>query len=443
MTTTEQQNPPRNPGDVVAGKYCVEGVIGFGGMGVVLSARHEVLEQRVAIKFLADRLASDPEAVARFMREARLAARLRSDHVVRVFDVAVAPDGKPYMVMELLEGVDLDQELTGRGALPVAEAVSYVLEALDALAEAHDLGIVHRDLKPANLFLAARPDGSRRVKVLDFGISKAVRQSGEDASRTTTAVTMGSPGYMSPEHIRSARNVDVRTDLWSMGVILYELLTCKPAFDGESVGDTFAAIREDALPRVRDHRPEVPEALAAVIDRCLERDRERRWPDARSLAEALAPFAGDPRPRRTHTAAVAVTTSNAEAATLLARSTPARTESTWSAVRTGQRTPRRALLVAAGAAVAVALGVWWWSPASVPPPTAASDLPELLPSAPGAAVEPAPVVAPAADTAAPGATAAPDTSASASATAAAPPTRRRPPMSRPPRNPDDLMKTRD
>jgi serine/threonine-protein kinase len=435
---TPEQSPPRQPGDVVAGKYRVEGVIGFGGMGVVLAARHEVLEQRVAIKFLAGHLASDPEGCARFMREARLAARLQSDHVARVFDVAVAPDGLPYMVMELLDGVDLDRELATRGALPIAEAVGYVLEALDALAEAHDLGIVHRDLKPANLFLATRPDGSRRVKVLDFGISKALRQGGEDASRTTTAVTMGSPGYMSPEHIRSARSVDLRTDLWSMGVILYELLTCKPAFDGESVGDTFAAIREDALPRVRDHRPEVPEALAAIVDRCLERDRERRWPDARTLAEALAPFAGEARPRRA-TAAIAVTHAGEAAATLLARSTPARTEATWSAVRAGTRAPRRALVIACAVAATVAVAVWWWRPASAPLPSAASDLPELLPSAPGAAAEPPPVVAPSTDTAPAAATA----SASASASAGARPPRRPPPASRPPRNPDDLMKTRD
>lgn len=280
---------PLPEGTVVAGKYRLGEALSSGGMGTIVRGVHVELDQAVAIKFLATMLADSALVRERFLREARAAARLRSDHVVRVFDVGTH-EGAPYMAMELLEGNDLADELDARGRLPVSEAVDLVREALDAVAEAHQRGIVHRDLKPSNLFLVSRGDGRRRVKVLDFGISKLVSD-GEDAAITGTGLMLGSPGYMSPEQVRSTKDVDARTDVWSMGVILWEVLAGSAAFRGESLGDVFAKIREEPLESIRVRRPDVPEELDRVIRRCLERNRELRWPDALALREALVPFA--------------------------------------------------------------------------------------------------------------------------------------------------------
>ncbi|HEX6765337.1 MAG TPA: serine/threonine-protein kinase, partial [Polyangiaceae bacterium] len=191
---------PVQPGDVLADKYRVERVLGVGGMGVVVSAHHVHLKQRVALKFLLPDLASNPNVVERFLREAQSASTIRSEHVVRVSDVGVLASGAPYMIMEHLEGSDLAKVLLERGRLPVTRAVDYVLQAMEALAEAHGAGIVHRDLKPSNLFLTERADGSPLIKVLDFGISKVTKSDGDASSRslTRTAGLMGSPLYMSP-----------------------------------------------------------------------------------------------------------------------------------------------------------------------------------------------------------------------------------------------------
>jgi serine/threonine-protein kinase len=189
-----------NPGEVLAGKYMVDQVLGQGGMGVVVAGRHVQLGNRVAIKFLLPGAAQHPEATARFLREARAAVQIQSEHVARVSDVGTLDNGAPYMVMEFLNGSDLGQVLAARGApFAIEEGVSYLLQACEAIAEAHALGIVHRDLKPANLFLTQRADGSALVKVLDFGISKVMAGHDADASITATATVMGSPAYMSPE----------------------------------------------------------------------------------------------------------------------------------------------------------------------------------------------------------------------------------------------------
>jgi len=274
-------------GEIVAHKYRVERVVGVGAMGVVVSARHTTLDQIVAIKFLAKTgtFSSREEAIARFLAEARAAARIESDHVCRVFDVGTQPDGTPYMVMEYLEGRDLEEELQTRGQLQLIEAADCVLQAADAIAAAHALGIVHRDLKPANLFLATRPDGSRRVKVLDFGISKA-----GGARITKEAGSLGTPAYMSPEQVQDPMHVDHRTDIWALGAILYELVTGEMAFVGEDV--------KTILDRVMAHDPcpmgalrrDVPPELESIVMRCLDRDRERRWRSAALLARSLAPF---------------------------------------------------------------------------------------------------------------------------------------------------------
>jgi eukaryotic-like serine/threonine-protein kinase len=263
-------------------------------MGIVVEGRHEALDQRVAIKFLRPQTAKSAEAKERFMREARAAARIESEHVVRVFDVGMHEGSIPYMVMEFLEGMDLDREMHLRGPLPVVEAVDRIVQALEAVAEAHAMGIVHRDLKPSNLFLASRAGKSKkRVKVLDFGISKVAAEALLSASLTSNKSVLGSPGYMSPEQVRNTKSVDARGDVWSMGVILHELLSGRPAFSGESLGDVFAKIREEPLASIRTYRPEVSPALDAVIAKCVERDREKRYPNAGVLREALLPFASE------------------------------------------------------------------------------------------------------------------------------------------------------
>src|SRR5260221_13900920 len=228
-----------NEGDVLAGKYRVERILGVGGMGVVVAARHVQLDDKVAIKFLLPEMLGNPEAVGRFAREARAAVKIKNEHVARVTDVGTLENGAPYMVMEYLEGGDLAAWIQQRGALPIEQAVEFVLQACEAIADAHGLGIVHRDLKPANLFCIRRSDGQLSIKVLDFGISKVtgLAGSGPGMSVTKTAAVMGSPLYMSPQQMQSSRDVDSRTDIWSLGVILYELIAGKVPFSGESLPD--------------------------------------------------------------------------------------------------------------------------------------------------------------------------------------------------------------
>ncbi len=280
------------PGTTIGGKYRVEEVLGRGGMGVVLGARHEVLGHRVAIKLLASAAGANPTQVARFLREARATLELKSEHVVRVLDEGKTDEGAPFLVMEHLEGEDLHRLISRRGPLPLEEAVEYVLEACDAMVEAHARGIVHRDLKPSNLFLTTRGDGRPLVKVLDFGISKLATQEGEGELTETLAI-LGSPGYMAPEQIRNAKHADHRADVWGFGVVLFRLLTRAPAFEGEGAMGLCAAILSDPPKKLRALRPELPAELEAVIARCLEKDPVQRFQSVTDLARALAPFAPD------------------------------------------------------------------------------------------------------------------------------------------------------
>lgn len=283
---------PVQEGDLLAGKYRVEKVLGFGGMGVVVSAFRGDLEQRVAVKFLSQAAAERPDAAERFRREARAAAKIRSEHVARVLDVGTLDTGLPYMVMEFLEGNDIAEELRRLERLPINDAVEFILQAIEALAEAHAAGVVHRDLKPGNLFLAHRADGSRRVKVLDFGISKALSGSSvEELSLTKTAALIGSPLYMAPEQMRSAKDVDTRADIWSLGAMLYEMLTGQPPYLGESIPQLCAALLHDEPIPLRQHRPEIPEGLEQAVLRCLMKDRNHRFPTVFELGRALLPFA--------------------------------------------------------------------------------------------------------------------------------------------------------
>jgi serine/threonine-protein kinase len=287
---------PVAPGQILAGKFEVERVLGAGGMGVVVAARHTQLGQRVALKFLLPAACEVPGAVARFLREGKAAARITSEHVARVMDTGVldgssGPGGAPYLVMEYLEGSDLGALVQARGALPAEEAVEYVLQACEAIVEAHDLGIVHRDLKPANLFLTHRADGSPLVKVLDFGISKVEGGGSRSELLTSASVLMGSPRYMSPEQMLSAKDVDARTDVWAIGVILYELVCAKPVWHADTMQGLCALIASSPAPSLLASAPKAPAVLDAVVAKCLAKSRDERIASVADLALALEPIA--------------------------------------------------------------------------------------------------------------------------------------------------------
>jgi eukaryotic-like serine/threonine-protein kinase len=278
-------------GTLLAGKYRVERELGRGGMGVVYEARHVELDQRVAVKLLLPEALGNAEAVSRFLREARAAARITSDHVVRVFDVGTVDGGQPFMAMEYLEGRDLGAVVAERARLPAAEAVGYLLEACEAIAEAHANGVVHRDLKPSNLFLMRKRDGSSVVKVLDFGISKVSHASGSDGAVTRTAALMGSPLYMSPEQMASSRDVDHRSDIWALGIVLYELLAGRVPFVAETLPQICVAVMNHPALPVSSVVSDVPAGLSAVVERCLAKSPAERYQTIAKLAEALAPYA--------------------------------------------------------------------------------------------------------------------------------------------------------
>jgi serine/threonine protein kinase len=291
----ELRGLPR-PGEIFDGKYRIDGVLGIGGMGVVLAATHLRLEERVAIKFLQPQFSSDPEIVQRFIREGRASIKIRSEHVVRVLDVGLAGE-LPYLVLEYLSGKDLDALVQERGSLEVPAAVDLVLQACEALAEAHTGGVVHRDLKPANLFLTQRADGSPCVKVLDFGISKVTRSSprvGRSETRATRPhVVMGSPPYMSPEQMQSSKDADARSDIWSMGAILYELVAGRPPFEAETITELCARVLRDPPTPLKPIRGDLPPAFEATVFRCLEKSPDDRFHDVAELALSLGEFGTD------------------------------------------------------------------------------------------------------------------------------------------------------
>lgn len=279
------------PGEVVCGKYRIDSVLGTGGMGVVMGALDTSLGRPVAIKFLSPQKSSREGAVARFLREARAAAAIQSEHVVRVFEVGTLPSGAPFIVMEHLRGADLAHVLCRRGALPIDEACDLVLQACEALGEAHAQGVVHRDLKPQNLFLTQRPDGSPCLKVLDFGISKTADDG--SPSLTSTDMVMGTPRYMSPEQVRSLKDVDARADIWALGSILFELVTTSPVYQAPSASALCASIAMDPPTPLRARLPGAPAELEAAILRCLHKDPAGRFQDVAAFAGGLAPFASE------------------------------------------------------------------------------------------------------------------------------------------------------
>jgi serine/threonine-protein kinase len=295
----EDQWPEGVPrrGEVVGDKYVCEQLLGKGGMGAVLLARHNQLGQPVAIKVLLPSTLKNPLAQERFLREARSVIALRSDHVARVIDFGTLPSGCPFLVMEHLEGQDLKALITRDGPLPIDTAVDFVLQACEALCEAHQQGIVHRDLKPANLFLSRRVDGSPLVKVLDFGISKTVASatasSGSGPSITNTGAVFGTPAYMSPEQLRNSKHVDHRTDVWSLGVCLFEIITARLPFGSEEDGiaSMCAHILEDSPAALHRLRDDAPAGLEAILLRSMQKNPAERFPSIAAFAEAMAPFA--------------------------------------------------------------------------------------------------------------------------------------------------------
>ncbi|MEM9877457.1 MAG: serine/threonine-protein kinase, partial [Myxococcota bacterium] len=273
-------------GAMVDGRYEVKEVLGRGGMGVVVGAEHTGLGEPVALKVLKPGAMTSERARRRFIREARAAAKMRSPHVVAVRDVGTLSSGAPYLVMDRLHGVDLATVIEQRGALPVDEASLIVLQVCEALATAHRRGVIHRDIKPANIFLERAEHGEVAVKLLDFGISKVVD---EGDTLTGTSDLVGSPAYMSPEQLRASRDVDVRADVWSLGVVFYEMLAGARPFRADSVADVSMMILVEAP-------SPLPEALPArvgdIVARCLRKRREDRFSSVGTLAAAVAPLAG-------------------------------------------------------------------------------------------------------------------------------------------------------
>jgi len=401
-----------SPGQILAGKYRIERVLGRGGMGVVVAARHIQLDEQVALKFLLPEALANQDAVKRFEREARAAVKIKSEHVARVTDVGTLESGSPYMVMEYLSGKDLGDYLAHVGPLPLEEAVECVLQACEAVAEAHSMGIIHRDLKPANLFRIVRADGTPSIKVLDFGISKVQG----DHAMTHTSSMMGSPQYMSPEQMTAAKSVDARADIWAMGVILLELLTGKAPFDGDTIPELCVAIMNSEPPPLSRFRPELPIDVGLIVERALKKNRDDRFANIAEFATALGPFGppgaavsaerirrvlgvnpergartllvgtgsnvDDARPRERETSATVLQDDSPVGKTQLDAS------NTQPSVPSKSQTP---IYVAAAAVLAIGGGVAWMlsrAPAEPAPEAALEDSTKVVPAA--APIEPAP-----------------------------------------------------
>lgn len=286
-TSSGETLPPGLPalGTVLADKYRLDRVIGVGGMGAVYQSQHALLNVPVAVKIILPEFAARSEFIQRFTNEAKAAARIQSDHITRVTDVGTTTDGISYLVMEMLEGEDLGSVLAREGPQSVERAIHWMIQTLVGLADAHSAGIVHRDLKPANLFLARRAGKPDRIKICDFGISKMTFEASGGITKTNSM--LGSPAYMAPEQLRSSRTVDHRADIWSIGVILYEILSGATPFDGDNVGAVFAAILEtDPMP-LSSIIPDLPENIDQAVLKCLRRRVDERFADVAELAFAL------------------------------------------------------------------------------------------------------------------------------------------------------------
>ncbi len=308
MPVMRLKGTPFTPGEVIGGRYCIERIVAEGGMGLIVLAHHSELEEKVAIKFLKEEFASKPEIVGRFAREAKAAARIKCEYTPTIFDVGVSQERGPYIVMEYLEGEDLELVLETTGRLPFARATELIMQAGEAIAVAHANGIIHRDIKPANLFLVKGDQSMPVLKVLDFGVSKTALTGnvfGGAISLVKTQSLVGSPIYMPPEQIRGKDDVSYTGDVWSLGAVLYELVTGRTAFSGSSITELCAAVLESEPPPVTDHVPDIPAGLAETIMRCLEKNPKRRLQSVAELVVALAPYAPK-RARMTVDRAIAV-----------------------------------------------------------------------------------------------------------------------------------------
>jgi serine/threonine-protein kinase len=284
-------------GDVIDGKYALVRLIGHGGMGSVYEARHVRIGQRVALKFLHSRLGKNPEIVARFVREARAAAAVGSEHIIAINDIGEGPEGAPYLVMELVAGEDLASLIRRTGRLDAARTARIGAQVCRGLKAAHARGIIHRDLKPDNLMLTVREDGTEWVKILDFGVAKFRDALAAGGGQLTGADSfLGTPQYMAPEQFGEAAAVDWRADVYSVGVVLYELLTGTLPFDGRALGELMTRIRTAAAPPLATVRPDLSPELARIVSRAMARDREARFQTMDDLAAALRPFGGEVAP---------------------------------------------------------------------------------------------------------------------------------------------------
>jgi len=390
----EPEWPP--VGAVVCAKYRIERMIGRGGMGTVMLAHHLRLDEDVALKFLNPQAMKKPDVVARFEREARAVVKLKSPHVTRVLDVEVAENGTPFIVMEYLEGQTLAGLVRGGAALPVELAVEYMLQACEAVAEAHAMGIVHRDLKPGNLFLTTGVDGSAVVKVLDFGVSKfgnLDKTSGAEIETLPDAV-VGSPPYMSPEQLRSSKQVDARTDIWALGVVLFEIVTGRMPFAADNLHEHYTKLMLEDPPMPTQVRADLPAKLDAIVGKCLQREPQDRYANVGELARDLAGLA----PERAKASAERVERTLANQRSARASSRPSlpappiaippslhttNDETKLTAPRRARRTARFAMIVAVGAVLAAATFVVtkFRAPAATAP-TAALTTPVTTATAP-------------------------------------------------------------
>jgi serine/threonine-protein kinase len=277
-----------------AGRYRIDSILGTGGMGIVYAATHVELRLPVALKVVHPTLAGSREARARFCIEARACAALRSPHTMRVYDAGELDTEECYVVMERLEGTNLDELLRSGGPVSVGVAVDYVLQACSGLAEAHAIGLVHRDIKPENLFLAHYRCSPSLIKIMDFGIARWQGDEFRGGRITNPSSSLGSPCYQSPEQMENACDVDERSDIWSLGLVLFELLTGQCPFEAESIQETCWKVLQGPRPSLRATRPDVEPALEAVVQRCLELDRSKRFASVKQLSAALRPFSGAP-----------------------------------------------------------------------------------------------------------------------------------------------------
>jgi serine/threonine-protein kinase len=394
-----EENAPADPllGAVLKETWRVLDRLGAGGMGVVYRGEHVLIGRVVAIKFLRWAMEADAVVVERFHREARASARIGNEHVVDVLDFGRLPNGTPFMVMELLEGVELGELIAGHGALPLGRALHIVDQLCEALAVVHRSGIVHRDLKPENIFLVRRGRDADFVKVLDFGISKFHAAEEGAVQLTRSAAVMGSVRYMSPEQARGTRDVDARTDLYAVGAILYHCLTGQPPYPEESFMAVLFKAAHDPVPDVRALRPELPAGLSAVITRALAKSASDRYPDCDSLREALAPFALDGDLSLSHTAPAALSWSSSQSlppAAPVASSVPALEVGSRpsTAPESPVRRSRTDLLVALAAlAVLASVGVGALMPRRDARPVSTAPAPSIIappPPPPSDLVEP-------------------------------------------------------